>query len=181
MQTTKKQKMNNHFKIIKSIVFSFAFISLLGSCKKDKTASDSDKELFDLATGASSFVWFKNSPNLLAKSSGSGHPQAFLRTRFNQIAATQLDTNGKILANAQFPEGSLIVKELYSTVSNLDRYAILYKKSSSPVADANGWVWGYINANGTVAVSADQKGTSCINCHTQANNIDYLLMNKFFP
>jgi len=163
-----------------SILVISCFISL-SSCEKDKAAIEIDKQLFDLAKSPSGFVWFKNSDELLAKSSGSGHPQDFLRTRYNSIAATQLDANGKIIEGTTFPEGSLIVKELYEDASTLDRYAILYKDSENEYADANGWVWGYINANGSVAVSADTKGSSCISCHSQTNNIDYMLMNKYYP
>jgi hypothetical protein len=118
---------------------------------------------------------------LLSKSSGSGHPQTSLRTKYNKIAATKLDASGKIITNASFPEGSLIVKELYENSNSLSRYAILYKKSDSPFADAKGWVWGYINANGKVAEPASNKGKACISCHTQSDHIDYMLMNKYFP
>jgi hypothetical protein len=151
------------------------------SCKKDKNTIGTDEELYEMSKTTSGFVWFKNSSDFLDKSSGSGHSQPFLRTRFNSIAASKLDSDGKIQSSAIFPEGSLIVKELHSSSTTLERYAILYKKSGSEDADAKGWVWGYINGDGTVAVSASTKGSSCISCHSQANNIDYMLMNKYFP
>jgi len=79
-------------------------------------------------------------------------------------------------------------KELYEmskTTSGFVWYknsnALLDKSSGSADADAKGWVWGYINADGTVAESASKKGSSCISCHSQTNNIDYMLMNKYFP
>ena len=61
------------------------------------------------------------------------------------------------------------------------RYAILYKKPSDSNADASGWVWGYINANNTVATPASEKGSGCRGCHSQSNNIDLNLMNTYFP
>lgn len=151
------------------------------SCSKDKQATGTDKELYNLATVSSGFTWFKNSSVQLNKSAGSGHSQPFLRTRYNTLAATMLDTNGKIVTAATFPEGSLVVKELYDNATSLGRYAMLYKNSSSADADANGWVWGYVNADGTVAEAASEKGSACISCHSQADNIDYMLMNKYFP
>lgn len=151
----------------------------INSCKKEE--KDLDDELFEMAKETSGFVWYKNSSALLSKSSGSGHPQTSLRTRYNAIAATKLDANGKITAGASFPEGALIVKELYENSTSLTRYAILLKKSDSPFADARGWVWGYIDANGKVAEPASNKGKACISCHTQADHIDYMLMNKYFP
>jgi hypothetical protein len=168
-------------KLLKTINACLLGVCLLTSCKKDKVLAGTDKELFDMAKTTAGFVWYKNSSALLDKSGGSGHPQPFLKTRYNAIAATQLDTTGKIIAGSTFPEGSLIVKELYDNATKLGRYAILYKKSASEDADSNGWIWGYIDADGSVAVPASQKGTSCINCHSQADNIDYMLMNKFFP
>lgn len=156
-------------------------MSLNFSCKKDKEAIGTDKVLYDMAKQTNGFTWYKNNDMLLDKSSGSGHPQAFLKTRYNTIASSMLDTNGKIALNAAFPEGSLIVKELYSNTSTLDRYAILYKNTSNENADTKGWVWGYINADGSVAESSTNKGESCIGCHSQTGQIDYMLMNKFFP
>lgn len=153
------------------------------SCKKDKNDEPEsiDTELYNLAKETSGFVWYKNSSAFLNKSSGSGHSQPLLRTRYNATAATKLDSVGKVMTGAAFPEGSLIVKELNNDVSTLARYAILYKKSGDPNADAKGWIWGYVNADGSVAAKASDKGSSCTGCHSQTDNIDYMLMNKFFP
>ena len=172
--------MRNKLKTIKILTFCFISVSTIHSCKKENESPGTDKELYEMAKATSGFTWFKNSSSLLNKSSGSGHPQAFLRTRYNSVAAAKLNSNGKIMTNAAFPEGSLIVKELYDNTTTLGRYAILYKKSESADADAKGWVWGYINADGSVALTASKKGSSCINCHSQADNIDYMLMNKYF-
>jgi hypothetical protein len=162
------------------VLFALCFcVCALNACKKEE--KELDDELFELSKSSDGFVWYKNSSNLLSKSSGSGHPQASLRTRYNATAAKQLDTNGKIVANANFSEGSLIVKELYENGSSLSRYAILLKKSDSPFADAKGWVWGYINADGKVSEAASNKGKACIGCHSQSDNINYMLMNKYFP
>lgn len=168
------------FKVFVLLVL-LVFVMLIGSCKKDKDISGSDKLMYDFALATTGYTWFKNTPVLLNKSAGSGHPQAFLRTRYNVVAASMLDSNGMILPGSSFPEGSVVVKELFETTSSLTRYAILYKNASSLDADAKGWVWGYINADGTVAEPASKKGVSCIGCHSQADNIDYMLMNKYFP
>ena len=173
--------MRNKLKTITVLSICLVSIWTINSCKKEKEATGTDKELYEMAKTTSGFTWFKNSSSLLNKSSGSGHSQPFLRTRYNSVAAIKLDSNGKIMMGATFPEGSFIVKELYDNSTTLGRYAILYKKSGSVDADANGWVWGYINADGDVAEAASKKGSSCISCHSQADNIDYMLMNKYFP
>lgn len=173
--------MTNKLKTIFILSTFIVGIWTINSCKKEEQATGTDKELYEMSKTTSGFVWYKNASALLDKSSGSAHPQPFLRTRYNSIAATKLDSNGKIQTGATFPEGSLIVKELHYNSTTLGRYAILYKNSASADADAKGWVWGYINADGTVAEAASKKGTSCISCHSQADNIDYMLMNKYFP
>ena len=172
--------MRNKLQIILILFSCLVGVWTINSCKKDKVASEVDQQLYEMSKTTTGFVWYKSSDSLLGKSPGSGHAEPFLRTRYNSIAATQLDTNGKVQANAVFPEGSLIVKELHSSSTTLGRYAILYKKSGSEAADAKGWVWGYIDADGTVNQPASKKGSACISCHSQAENINYMLMNKYF-
>lgn len=160
--------------------FGLTIVALtLNSCKKDEPAEGIDLELYNMATETSGFTWFENSDSWLPKSSGSAHNFNNLRTRYNTTAATQLDGNGRINANASFPDGSLVVKEL-SDGNSPALYAILYKQSNHEFADANGWVWGYVNADQTVRTPAEDRGSGCISCHSQADNIDYMLMNKFF-
>lgn len=159
-------------------------LMLLMACKKDKVEvveDDIDGHLLDIAKNTSGYVWYKNSDTLLPRSDGSGHSQAFLRTRFNPTAAAMLDSVGKVMEGITFPNGSVIIKELYTDANTFDRWAILLKDSGSEFADSQGWVWGYINADESVAVSAKTKGTSCITCHSQAGSIDRTLMNAYFP
>lgn len=139
-----------------------------------------DQVLYDFAKSATGYVWYKKSDALLPKSSGSGHTAPLMRTRFNTIASAKLDATGKVQASANFPDGSVIVKELITSSGDLSLYAILYKKTGHQDADAKGWVWGYINPDGSTRISASQKGNACISCHSQNGNIDYVLMNKFF-
>lgn len=165
---------------IKSCIL-FCLSLFFVSCKNEKVPNELDISLYNMSVKTTGFTWFKLSDMNLDKSSGSGHNFPFLRTRFNDIASTQLDVNGKVNDGIVFPEGSLIVKELINEDLEIERYAILYKESSNNYADANGWVWGYINSDKTIESSALDKGASCISCHQQAGNIDQVLMNKFFP
>lgn len=168
-------------KLFLVLMVIIAGCSMLQSCKHEKPLDGSDKKLFEMAQTTYGFIWFKNAESLLDRSSGSGHSHALLRTRYNTIAAQHLGEDGLILPNTAFGEGSVIVKELYENSNTLSRYAVLYKSSGNEDADSNGWVWGYINVDGTVAVSATDKGAACMSCHSQSENIDYMLMNKFFP
>jgi hypothetical protein len=167
--------------VLAVIVISFVLVFVSNGCKNEKQAEGTDKLLYDMARETSGFTWYKKSDALLNTTSGSGHSFPFLRTRYNQVAAARLDDIGKIAAGSVFSEGSLIVKEFHDNGKKLARYAILYKEAGNPDADSKGWVWGYINADGTVAQSAAEKGNSCNTCHNQSGNIDYMLMNKYFP
>ncbi|KAB2871429.1 MAG: cytochrome P460 family protein [Bacteroidales bacterium] len=165
---------------IKYFVIGTFFIALFACEKETETATD--KELYQMATtNIQSFVWYKNSNALLNRSSGSGHTQPYLRTRYNTIAAEVLNDQGKVIEGSDFPEGSLIVKELIGSNEQVEIYAILYKKSDHQYADNRGWVWGYIEEDGKVKESASKRGSACITCHSQTGNIDYMLMNKYFP
>jgi hypothetical protein len=72
------------------------------------------------------------------------------------------------------------VKEL-TNGSLPERYAMLLKKATHESADEKGWVWGYVNSDETVSIAASEKGNDCKGCHNQGGNIDYMLMNKYFP
>lgn len=164
------------------IIASLVALATVAACKHDeqKPLAGIDREMYDMATNTAGHIWYKDSDALLSKSSGSGHNSSFLRTRYNSIAATMLDANGKVKDGAVFPDGSLIVKELINNTTPV-RYAILLKRSGHEAADSKGWIWSYLNADGTIAEPAANKGNICTGCHNQDGNIDYMLMNKFFP
>ena len=166
------------------LLFTIATILLIiQACKKeDLPDKDSiDEEVFNFTKETSGYVWYKNSDQLLQKGNSTGHQEAFLRTKFNAIAATMLNDTFKVKENAIFPDGSVIIKELHSSMSQLSTYAIMYKNSSSVYADATGWVWGYYRPGGEVRQSAENKGIECRSCHLQNGNIDLTLMNKDHP
>jgi hypothetical protein len=164
-------------KYIGLLIFS---ISISSCKKKSEPAVGIDMQMFEMAKPTAGFTWNKYSSPFWNKSSGSGHNYSKLRTRYNEIASAMLDNDGKVKAGAVFPEGSFIVKEL-SNGDMAERYAMLLKSSGSAEADEKGWVWGYVNANGSVSVVAIEKGAQCKGCHNQDESIDYMLMNKFFP
>jgi hypothetical protein len=42
-------------------------------------------------------------------------------------------------------------------------------------------LWVYFNAEGVVIEAASKKGRSCIRCHSQNANSNYMVMRKYFP
>ncbi len=153
----------------------------LSGCRHEADPFAVDAELLDRARGSEASVWYRFDDDLLPRSSGSGHNEAFLRTRFNDVAASILDENGKVMEDTLFPNGSLIVKELWLDENTLGTYAVLLKRAGTQGADADGWVWGYVRANGEVRESAINAGNACRSCHGQTGHIDRTLMNAYFP
>lgn len=176
-----------------AILVFYGITSLIfTSCDKEKTNplpatvvdSTTDARIYELAKAADSNVrWYKNSARYLSRGGNSSHEETYLRTRYNAIAAMNLDAAGKVKQDASFAKGSLIVKELVNdTVTGaISTYAIAYKNPNDKNADTNGWVWGYTRADGTVRNAVTRKGGGCVNCHSGQGNIDRMLMNVAHP
>lgn len=140
-------------------------------------ASLSDSQVSTLARAASGWTYYKNRPDTLLRSAGSGHAEARLRTRFNAAAATQLDGSGKVRAGASFPDSALIVKELIIG-GTLNRYAVMMKARGDANA-AGGWLWAYYAPDGATQIGVAGKGAACVSCH--ASGIDFTRMNDSHP
>lgn len=153
---------------------------VIASCKHEIPAP-LDVELLRLAQDTSGQVFYHNSGALLPRSAGSGHPQAFLRTWYNPTAAAYLDSVSGAVLDTLFTDGSAIVKELYAQPGNIALYAIMFKKSDHPNADQDGWVWAEIKPSGEVDIPSSDRGAACRGCHSQSGNIDFTLMNAYFP
>ncbi len=155
-------------------LFSFA---LLVGCSKDRTTSGFDAELFTKAQRKEGFVYYNFSTEFLEAPEEVGHKSKYLRTKYNDLAATILDSNGLVVPGSFFPEGSLIVNEMSSIKGEPEKFAIMFKDAKNIYADKNGWVWSYLNADNTVIEPASRMGVSCIACHSSGNST---LMSDYF-
>jgi hypothetical protein len=150
-------------------LFSFA-------CKKDMSlATDdgssvsptviTDKQLYDMAF-QSGLVYYKNITDTLPFTPNGGGHGGFIHIKFNAIAASALDSTGKLLVGKKFPVGSLIVKNIYKTKGGvLNTVAVMYK-SNTDIHKANGWVWGEYYGNENNGTSVNSKGAVCTGCHS---------------
>ena len=136
-----------------------------------------DAQVSALARVSTGWTYYRNRSDTLLRSVGSGHAEARLRTRYNSIAATQLDANGRVRAGASFPDSSLIVKELIIG-GTLNRYAVMLKRRTSANA-ASGWLWAYYAPDGAPQIPITARGGSCVGCH--AAGIDLTRMNDSHP
>lgn len=138
----------------------------------------SDADVSARARATTGWTYYKNRADTLLRSAGSGHSEARLRTRFNAVAATQLDAAGKVRSGASFPDSSLVVKELIIG-GVLSRYAVMMKLRGSANAGAGGWVWAYYAPDGSPQISIAGRGAACVSCHS--SGIDYVRMNDSHP
>ena len=141
-------------------------------------AEMTDAQLSALARSTSGFTLYKNRPDTLQRSAGSGHSEARLQTRYNTLAARQLDANGKVKSGAVFADSSLIVKELINGTT-LSRYAVMYKLRGSKNAGNGGWLWAYYAPDGTPQIGISGRGQSCQGCHSAG--FDFTRMNDSHP
>jgi hypothetical protein len=179
-------------------VSSLLFIFILGfnACKKDDpltepvgnipgppgspTAGITNLDSFLVAQShlLQNFTWYKNDPVIRESSNASAHNKYF-RVRFNAIANAALSAQGKLPAGGAFPQGSLVVKELYDTPTGpVKLLAILLKDSANSYA-VNGWLWAELKPDGGNYISATAKGAQCVSCHS-ANSRDYTRIFDLF-
>lgn len=142
------------------------------------SAEITDATVSALARASSAWTYYKNRPDTLLRSAASGHAEARLRTRFNARAATQLDAAGKVRVGADFPDSSLIVKELI-VGGVLNRYAVMRKLRGSANASAGGWLWAYYAPDGATQIGIAGRGSACAGCHSVG--IDFTRMNDSHP
>jgi hypothetical protein len=116
------------------------------------------------------FVYSVFTPEVTKRKANS--PRKWDRVKFNAIAASVLDENGRLPKGSVFPEGSMIVKEGYKKQDGpLHEYAIMKKVSSSENAK-EGWLWTELDETGETKYSISLNGRKCLSCHLNASNRD---------
>ena len=153
----------------KTFLFITSFLTILviiQACSKDKAHTDTDSKLYsEITTGG--FTYYQNG-NLLAGVSPS--PHGSFRLRFNSVAFEALDNTDELTTGHTFPDGSLIVKEIY--VGNDPRFYSVMKKEPINAYAGGGWIWAEYESDGTVLVSSGKKGNECTGCHGGSPNRD---------
>ena len=138
--------------------------------------NDADLQL--LIQPTATWVYFANLATPFARASTSPHPEPFIRVRYNPFAASQIDANGRVKANAVFPDSSVIVKEL-SNGTTVSTYAVMMKLNGSSSAGFAGWIWAEYKPGGATQYSTTNRGAACSACHS--SGIDYTRMNDTHP
>ena len=163
-----------------------AFALLLAySCSKENdpgpaiTTGNIDSILFVQSNAASEqFLPYQNNDSIRRSANSSGHSPYF-KVRMNAKARSVLGADGRLPTGASFPEGSIIVKDLYSDpAGSRQLVAIMKKETTNPYA-ANGWLWNELLTDGGGYVSAKDKGAQCTGCHG-ANSRDHVRVFDLF-
>jgi hypothetical protein len=162
------------------LVTMFILVSLVISLSQCKKLTEEDRALFDKSKTTTGFTYYKGDDTILPSSPQSAH-NAFFRVRFNATAQAALTDNGKLPAGGAFPDGSLIVKELYdSQTGGLALLAIMEKATGNSSAGAN-WLWAEYKPDGKLGYSVSKKGSGCTGCHSTTGHRDYMRLFELFP
>jgi hypothetical protein len=150
-------------------LFAITAIALIMSCRKNEI-SPTDTALYEEIMDTSNFVYSTLTPTIVKGLANS--PRGWERIRFNKIAFSALDNNGRLPRGSVFPDGSIIVKEAYTSFNgSLYQYAVM-KKDKNNKFEKKGWLWSEIETNGFASYAVSMKGKKCINCHTRPDDID---------
>jgi hypothetical protein len=167
---------------IKTFLFLLGVSVLLltfSQCKKTAIATDTDQQLVSAAKATTGLTYYKNDSTIVHSSPQSAH-NAYFRVKYNAIAIAALTDSGKLPVGGTFPEGSLVVKELYNSPTGALLNLAIFKKASGDANAEAGWLWGEYGVDGTVKHGITQKGNGCISCHS-ADARDYNRVFELFP
>lgn len=166
-----------------------ALVIGLNACKKDDGAAPTtpypitrgniDSILYlQSSETAQQFLPYKNVDSIWISSAETGH-SGFFKVRLNAIARSVLGPDGKLAPGKTFPDGSLIVKDLYTDKNGPRMLVAIMKKESLNPYSAQGWLWNELLEGGGDYVSAKQSGAKCVGCHS-ANDRDFVRVFDLF-
>jgi hypothetical protein len=132
------------------------------------THISTDAQLFAFVTQAQPFAIHSLFPNADSVTTGtlngSNAHQPQVRVSMNARARNALG-GGRLPSGAVFPDSSVIFKQI-RTGGVTTLYAVLFKDKNNPLAE-NGWLWAEYAPDGSVVVSIQQRGASCVTCHSR--------------
>lgn len=151
---------------------AFTLILIIDACKKAEVPAGAlnDDNMFQLIT-TQNFTFYKNNSDRLQAVSASAHG-GYIRTSFNSIALSVLDSTGVLPEGTEFPDSSIVLKEVYDgTTDGLNLYAVMMKLPDHP-NQSGGWIWSEYGPSGKVIISIAEEGDACVSCHSAADNRD---------
>lgn len=126
-----------------------------------------DDALYKWVSSEKEYVYHKNNSEILPTSEETERAHDnFMRIRFNKIALSVLNEEGKLPKGMSFPDSSIIIKEIYSDKSlpAPDILAVMVKLKGSENSNKD-WLWGEYTPAGDVEYSVKKNGKVCVSCH----------------
>lgn len=138
--------------------------------------------LFRLVTEADPFGTYTVFPNAEeftdGRLNGSEAHRPIVRVSLNAKALGAL-TNGRLRPGSEFPDGSVIFKEIRSRAdAPTATYAVMYKDAGNSLA-GRGWVWAEFRPDGTPAYAVSNRGGACTSCHLREQGPQNDLVRTF--
>jgi hypothetical protein len=141
------------------------FLWLLGlmACGKKKTIDALNKEV-----NRSDLSYYKNKDTLYSPASTSPHGD--FKLKLNPRACDALGSDGRLPVSLSFPEGAVLIKEVYKD-GRIDRYAVMKKDPGSRFA-SHKWIWAELRLDGSSIYDVSKRGEACTACHSNVPNRD---------
>lgn len=167
------------------IILSFVFVFILvitgyvcsnSTGSKTKTESSgkisiTDEALYKWVSGETDFVYYKNNNAILPTTEDTERAHDnFQRTKFNKIAASVLNSEGKLPKGGVFPDSSIIIKEIYSDKNSQPEILAVMVKLKGAENSNKDWLWAEYSPAGEVEYSVNKNGKVCVKCHNTGND-----------
>jgi len=133
---------------------------------KHQPAKSKEEILYETVISSSGFSWYKSNEKVLRSAASSAH-NAWFRVRYNEIASTALSDSGRLPKTSVFPEGSIVVKELFDEENGAIKLIAVMEKNERSSNAAEGWNWLEYYPDGTVFYGLKNKGEGCVSCHAK--------------
>ncbi|MCI0448926.1 MAG: cytochrome P460 family protein [Chlorobi bacterium] len=130
-----------------------------------------DDALYKWLSSEKDYTYYKSNDAILPTSEETERAHDnFMRVRFNKIAVSVLNEDGKLPENASFPDSSIIVKEIYSDKNKPAELLAVMVKLKGAQNSAVDWLWAEYSLSGDVEYAVTKKGKVCVSCHKTGND-----------
>lgn len=138
--------------------------------------------LFRVISQTDPFTDYTRFPNVeeftVGRLDGSEAHRSIVRVSMNARALGALQS-GRLPTAAQFPDGSIILKEVRGQAdAPATVYAVMYKDAGNTLA-GDGWLWAEFSPDGSVGYSVSNRGTACTSCHQREQGPQNDLVRTF--
>lgn len=154
-------------KILLILFCVIAVVSVTGYIYLNSTGKTiQDDALYKWISSEKDYTFYKNNDAILPTSEETDRAHDnFMRVKLNKIAASVLNSEGKLPKGSVFPDSSIIVKEIYSEKNSKPEILAVMVKLKGAENSAKDWLWAEYSPSGEVEYSVMKNGKVCTGCH----------------